>query len=110
MESAKAMKHFVQMRLWPQAQVRIVSFADGRAGTEQFLADAAEYCSAHGLQVETCAVSGSAKDQLLPYAEQWGADITVIGNSAKNLLLRRIFGETALQAIRHANRPLFLAQ
>jgi len=34
----------------------------------------------------------------------------VIGNSAKNLLLRRIFGETALHAIRNAKGPLFLAQ
>jgi len=34
----------------------------------------------------------------------------VVGNSAKNLLRRRIFGETALHAIQNANRPLFLAQ
>jgi nucleotide-binding universal stress UspA family protein len=28
MESAKAMKHFVQMRLWPEATVRVITFDD----------------------------------------------------------------------------------
>lgn len=110
MESAKTMKHFVQMRLWPSCQVRIVSFEDGGRNAEQLVADAAEYCRAHEMEVETDCVNGSPRDQLLPYANDWGADLTVIGNSAKNLLLRRIFGETALHAIRNAERPLFLAQ
>lgn len=110
MESAKAMKHFVQMRLWPEAQVRIVTFADGRSDAQQLLDDASAYCRAHDLRVETDIVPAAPKDNLLPYAEQWQADLTVIGNSAKNLMLRRVFGETALNAIRNANRPLFLAQ
>lgn len=110
MESAKAMKRFVQMRLWPECETRIVSFEDGGRNAPQLLADAADYCRAHQLRVETECVEGSPREHLLPYAENWGADLTVIGNSAKNLLLRRLLGETALHAIRHANRPLFLAQ
>jgi len=110
LESAKTMKQFVQMRLWPESQIRIVCFDDGARDARQLLNDAAEYCRAHDLIVETECVAGSPKEQLLPYAEAWGAELTVIGNSAKKLLLRRIFGETALHAIRHANRPLFLAQ
>lgn len=110
MESAKTMKHFVQMRLWPDCRVRIVSFADGGRPAAQLVADAAEYCRAHELEVETDCLSGSPRDHLLPYADNWGADLTVIGNSAQNLLLRRIFGETALHAIRNAERPLFLSQ
>lgn len=110
MESAKAMKHFVQMRLWPDAHVRIISFEDGMRDADQLLLDAVTYCRAHDLHVETERIAGSPKENLLPYAEEWGADLTVIGNSAKNLVLRRIFGETALHAIRNANRPLFIAQ
>lgn len=110
MESAKAMKRFVQMRLWPECETRVVSFEDGGRNAPQLLADAADYCRAHQLGVETECVEGSPREHLLPYAENWGADLTVIGNSAKNLLLRRLLGETALHAIRHANRPLFLAQ
>lgn len=110
MESAKTMKHFVQMRLFDNPQVRIVTFDDGGKHGPALVAEAADYCRAHGLTVETDVVAGSPQRQLLPYSEQWGADLTVIGNSAKNLLLRRVFGETALNAIRTANRPLFLAQ
>ncbi len=110
MESAKTMKHFVQTRLWPDVEIRIVTFEDDGRDAKRLVADAAEYCRSHQLEVETDCVSGSPKEQLLPYAESWGADLTVIGNSAKNLLMRRIFGETALHAIRNANRPLFLSQ
>jgi nucleotide-binding universal stress UspA family protein len=110
MESAKAMKRFVQMRLWPDAKLRVVSFDHSADKTTQLVKDAAEYCAAHGFDVEEAVATGSPKDRLLPYAEEWGADLTVVGNSAQNLLLRRIFGETALHAIRNANRPLFLAQ
>lgn len=110
MESAKAMKRFVQMRLWPDAKLQVVVFGHLADKAEQLVGDAAEYCRAHGFETEEAFVPNSPKDHLLPYAEQWGADMTVVGNSAKNLLLRRIFGETALHAIQNANRPLFLAQ
>jgi nucleotide-binding universal stress UspA family protein len=110
MESAKAMKRFVQMRLWPMAKLRIVTFEHRADKAEQLARDAANYCKAHGFETEEAFVPVSAKDNLLPYAEQWGADLTVVGNSATNLLWRRIIGETALHVIQHANRPLFLAQ
>jgi nucleotide-binding universal stress UspA family protein len=110
MESAKTMKHFMQLRLWPQSQIRIVSFEDGGRNAEKLVEEAANYCRAHEFAVETECVQGSPKAKLLSYAKDWGADLTVIGNSAKNLLLRRIFGETALHAIRNSDLPLFLAQ
>jgi nucleotide-binding universal stress UspA family protein len=110
MESAKAMKRFVQMRLWPEAKLRIVTFAQEANQAEQLVGEAAAYCRAHGFEPEVACVPESPKDHLLAYAAEWGADLTVVGNSAKNLLLRRIFGETALHAIRHSDHPLFLAQ
>ena len=110
MESAKAMKRFVQMQLWPVSQVRIVCFEDGKGLARQLVSDAADYCRAHGLEVETECVTGSPKEHLLSYIRNWGADLTVVGNSAQNLILRRIFGETALHIIRNADQPLFLAQ
>ncbi len=110
MESAKAMKRFVQMRLWPDAQLRVVTFEHDRSKAEKLVSDAADYCRSHGFETEVDVVAESPKSHLLPYSEQWGADLTVVGNSAKNLLLRRIFGETALHVIQHAERPLFLSQ
>jgi len=110
MESAKAMKRFVQMRLWPEAKVRVVTFGHQVDKGQELVIDAANYCRAHGFETEEVFLPGSPKDHLLPYAAQWGADLLVVGNSAKRLLLRRIFGETALHVIRSADLPLFLAQ
>ena len=104
------LKRFVQMQLWPVSQVRIVCFEDGKGLARQLVSDAADYCQAHGLAVETECVTGSPKEHLLSYIRNWGADLTVVGNSAQNLILRRIFGETALHIIRNADQPLFLAQ
>lgn len=110
MESAKAMKRFVQMRLWPEAKLQVVTFEHPADVAEQLVGDAADYCRAHGFEVEEAFVPKAPKNHLLPHATEWGADLIVIGNSGKNLLLRRIFGETALHAIRNSDRPLFLTQ
>ena len=53
---------------------------------------------------------GSPKDQLLPEADSWQADLICVGSGARSLLLRRLFGDTSLQLIRNADRPLFLSQ
>ena len=37
-------------------------------------------------------------------------DLIVAGNSSKNLLLRKLFGETALKLLRESPLPLYLAQ
>lgn len=109
-ESAKTMKRFIQCRLWPDAQLRIVTFAHEVNDAEQLVGDAADYCRAHGFEPEEACVLKPPKNHLLPYASEWGADLIVVGNSAKSLLLRRVFGETALHAIQNAETPLFLAQ
>jgi nucleotide-binding universal stress UspA family protein len=110
MESAKTMKQFVQTRLWPNAKVRIVTFEHSPDKAEALVADAADYCRTHGIEPEAAYVPQSPKSHLLSEAETWGADLIVVGNSAKNLLLRRIFGETALHVIRESDRPLYLSQ
>ena len=47
---------------------------------------------------------------LVPYALAWNADLIVAGNSAKNLLMRKLFGETAIKLLRESTLPLYLAQ
>ncbi len=110
MESAKTIKSFAQSRLWPKAQVRVVTFEHAVEVAEQLVGDAADYLRAHGFEPEETYVPSSPKHALLPYAAEWGADLIVAGNSAKNLLLRRAFGETALNLITSSDRPLFLGQ
>ncbi len=111
-ESAKTMRRFTQLShiLAPKAIVQIVSF--GKAGGEapSSLLKAREYLQAHGINPEIQFIEDSPRTGVLKRADQWGADLIVIGNSAKSLLRRKVFGETALHTIRNAEVPLFLAQ
>jgi nucleotide-binding universal stress UspA family protein len=109
-ESANTFRQFIQLGPWPELTLRLVTFGEPEEGGEKLLADAAGYFRTRGLEPETDHVPGSAMDQLLPYAEATGADMIVLGNSARRYLLKRLFGETALHVMQHADRPLFLHQ
>lgn len=109
-ESSKAMKQFVQLNLWPEATLRIVTFDSNENTGQQRLDNAAEYFRLHGLEPETEWVNKSAASSLAVYAAGWGADVIVMGNSAKTFLLRRIFGEIVLNMVSGAKHPLFLSQ
>jgi nucleotide-binding universal stress UspA family protein len=110
MESAKTMKRFVQLRLWDDVKLKIVTFHSSEEKARQLLNDASEYRRAHGFYVEHEWNPGNPKDFLLPIATYWQADMIVLGNSARSLLVKRVLGETALHIIRNADRPLFLCQ
>jgi len=110
MESARTMRRFVQLRLWPDMTLRIVTFEYPLDKGERLCADAAEYCRAYGVEPETHYCPNSPKERLLPEAADWEADMIVMGNSARSLFSRKLFGETALHVIRNADRPLFLCQ
>lgn len=110
LESAKTFKHFVHSGLYADALVRIVHFGDDPQAGGRRLEKAAAFFSVHGRAVEIDNATGSASRDLLAYAEAWKADLIVAGNSARNLLLRRAFGETALRLIRESSLPLYLAQ
>ena len=90
--------------------LHIVTFEDAHGDPEQLLQNAAHYCESHGYQVDTNYINENAYVNLLSYAEQWNADLIVMGNSNRNLLLRRIFGETMLHVVQNTDRPLFLSQ
>ncbi len=110
MESAKAMRRFVQMRLWPDVRIEIVHFPADAVKGKDLLHAAADYCRAHGYATETRLIDGEAGDGVLAQAQHAEADIIVMGNSVRSLMFRQILGSTALSTIQNADRPLFLAQ
>lgn len=110
LESAKTFKNFVLSGLYPQAVVRVVNFSNQAATSLGLLDHAAAYFRSHGREVDTDHVAGDPQQELIPYATAWGADLIVAGNSAKNLLMRRLFGETALMLLRESPLPLYLSQ
>lgn len=110
LESARAMKQFVQMRLWPEAALTIVCFDKRKQEGEHLLDEAAAYCRAHDYPVQTELRKGSAREELLACAEECNADLIVMGNSNRHLRLRHLLGDTMLHILRHADRPIFLSQ
>ncbi|MCH6552122.1 MAG: universal stress protein [Planctomycetes bacterium] len=110
MESAKALKRFVQSRPWSKITLKIVCFDLPPGQAETLLADAASYCRVQGYEAETEHVEGSARQKILEYAGEWQADLLVLGSSSRARLLKHLLGDTTLHAVREADIPLFLTQ
>ena len=109
LESAKAMKRFAQLRLWPDATVRIVHFTGSGEPYEDFLPESLAYCRDWGLRADLDIEEGDAVDGLLPYASRTNADLVVLGDSAHSLFVHGTFGGTAQRLIREAETALFLS-
>lgn len=110
MESAKSMKRFVDMRLFPAAAMKIVHFGDTSDTAKMLLQNAAGYCAAHDFNVETEAFDAPIQQGLSAEIDRWKADMVVIGISNKRVFLRKILGDTALQIISESKVPLFVCQ
>ncbi|QDV74783.1 universal stress protein [Botrimarina mediterranea] len=109
-QSAKTMRRFVQMRLWPDATVRVVAFGDDYERRQRHLSHAAGYFEAHDIDVELDYQPGDARKGLLEAAHEWNADLIVMGNSHRTLISRKVLGDTVLETIHHSDLPLFLSQ
>jgi nucleotide-binding universal stress UspA family protein len=109
-ESATSMKRFVQMRLWPDAELRVVTFHSDTTIAFELLREAENYCRSHGFSVCHDSDQGAPEGQLLAAAKMWEADMIVMGNSGRNVLLRKLLGDTLRATLHSTDRPLFLAQ
>jgi nucleotide-binding universal stress UspA family protein len=110
MESAKAMKQFVQLRLWPRVKLQIACFELAPAKAQALLKDAGDYCRAHGFTPELLAVDGPPDDELINHATAWNADLIVLGSSARARIFKHLLGDVALQLCTHSAIPLFMSQ
>ena len=110
MESAKAIRHFLHLKPWPDVKLHIVHFNES-SDTEPFLVkDAADFCQAHGFEAQTDTLDGQARTDLMPFAREVDADLVVMGNSVHKTLIKQLLGDTVLETIKSADRPLFLSQ
>ena len=102
MESAKAMRRYVQLNPRQNVQLRVVYFGGSDEAADQLLRDAVEYYRDHGVNAETEPVHKSAKDHLIEYAQQNDMDMIVLGNSIRNLIIRHFLGDTVLNDIQQS--------
>lgn len=124
--SAAAIKRFVQLRLWPEATARVVTFADSIDRAERLATEAADYCRTYKVPADVHCGTGEADHLIVQHAIEWEADLVVLGSSTEKLarqdtwdddedvppgvLQRQVIGPTALHLMQHANRGLFLSQ
>ena len=110
MEASCTLKRFAPMHLWPNVELKILCFRKPSDEAGRVLASAGAYCRAHGYSVETESIFGLRPTQLVSHAREWGADLIVMGNSARKVWTQSILGDTVETVIRNAERPIFLAQ
>lgn len=110
MESAKTMKRFCQLALWPDMEFHIAAVEGStKEPTASLLADAANYCRAWGHRCDTALLTGAPSTALMSYAGQIDADLIAIGSSYNRILIKNVFGPNALEIAKTADRPVFLS-
>ncbi len=51
---------------------------------------------------------GEAADEILKYAEQWKADVIVLGTHSHNFLEKLLLGDVASSVLKHTKVPVFM--
>ncbi len=110
-ESARMMKRFLQMSLWPDAHLHIVCVGPAKTqeDPQRLLAEAAYLARAHGYGTTVAQIEGVPWSALLDHAAEVDADMIALGTSGRRVLLNRRFGKNVLQLIQSYDRPLFLS-
>ncbi|MEM7227029.1 MAG: universal stress protein [Pseudomonadota bacterium] len=113
LESAKALKHFLQLTPWPAISLHLVTSGAPKSGAdpEQLLADAAGYVADYGLEVTAARLEAvkNRTEQLLGEAEAVGADTLVLGSSYRKFLTMERFGNHAQQLLAAFKGAVFLS-
>lgn len=108
-ESARALRVFVQLRVWPGCELSVAAFGEDASAADRLLEDAAAYCEAHGYTPRLHHSPKPAVHAILETARAWAADLIVMGDGAHGVLARKILGDTLSHVVRQADRPLFLS-
>jgi len=110
LHSAEAMKQFLQNRLWPDVAVRVVFFGKNSEEASQILRDGVSHCRDHGFSADAMHLPGDGPHALLEHAEEWDADLVVLGNTMRNVLMKEVFGNVTHYLMEHSPKALFLSQ
>ena len=113
LESAKAMKQFLQAPLWHRVETHLACIGQPKTGedAQKLLGSATDYARSHGVEPHAARLpSGeSAWQALLDHAETIGADAMILGSSYRKVLISQRFGRNAINLLRNGKLPLFLS-
>ena len=83
---------------------RSVDAARAQAAAEA----ASQRLTAAGVTATSTVRSGLARDQILAFAEQEGADVVVVGASSRPAVATRLIGSTPLAVVSRSTRPVLV--
>ena len=113
LESAKALKQFIQLQLYPGVAMHLVTVGNPKSGetSQELLDQASTFLEAHGHPVTTACLEegGDRVEILLGEADRAGAEMFVIGSSYKKLLMMKRFGKHALGLLERSHLPVFIS-
>jgi nucleotide-binding universal stress UspA family protein len=113
LDSAKAFKHFVQMRPFGDTAVHLVTVGQPKSAetADELLDHAADYARAHGLAVTSAALAHSDDrvQTLLDHAAEVDGEAFVVGSSYRHFVLFTRFGSHALGLLERTGCPVFVS-
>jgi nucleotide-binding universal stress UspA family protein len=76
-------------------------FEDTKEAADQFLSEASEKFQAAGWQTDVSVLMGNPRHVISKYAEDWRADLVLVGSHGLNALERLALGSTVRAVLRH---------
>jgi nucleotide-binding universal stress UspA family protein len=107
--SARAVRHFAQQNLLPDAELRLLAVGSCEAKARSTLREMADYCRSRHLVFESGWLCGTTRRDLIPYADKWGAELVVLGVQPAGRVVRRLWGEPAESILRTTDLALYAA-
>ena len=109
-DSAKSLKRFFQLNIYQECKFKIVFFGEKNEDALAMMSDAANFCNSYGIEVESEIIDKNPVTGIIECAKSWDADMLVMGKSSRNVILRKIFGDTLIDIFKKTNIPIFLSQ
>lgn len=113
LESAKALKQFIQLQLYPGVAMHLVTIGYPKSGESPsvLLDQASEFLKAHGYPVTSASLDDTDDrvQALLTEAERSGSGMFIIGSSYKKLLTLKRFGKHATGLLERSPLPIFIS-
>jgi nucleotide-binding universal stress UspA family protein len=106
--SGRAIRSFLSLGILPQAEHRLLAIGADEVQARAALREMADYCVAQRRSMQLGWIAGKTRRLLLPYAEQWQADLLVAGVNRGNRLWRWLAGDPALELWRKLPGGLYI--
>ncbi len=106
--SRRAIESFLKQQLWPSAAVRLLAVGDTDAQAEERLRELTGSLVHRRGELETGCIRGPIRRVLVPYIKKWQADLVVLGATRQNPILRRLWGTTVTDVLRHCSSAVYV--